>query len=63
MANRHIVIDARNSGTSTGRYTDKLIENISAIDHTNKYTLLLKKHRIDIYTATYQVTSQYLNAI
>jgi len=44
-----IAIDARESGTSTGRYVDKLIENISAIDHTNQYTLFLKKHRIDIY--------------
>jgi len=44
-----IVIDARESGTSTGRYVDKLIENISTLDHKNAYTLLLKKHRIDIY--------------
>ncbi len=45
-----IVIDARESGTSTGRYVDKLIENIGSIDHTNQYTLLLKKHRIGIYS-------------
>lgn len=45
-----IVIDARESGTTTGRYVDKLIENIAKIDKNNHYTLLLKKHRLAIYS-------------
>jgi len=44
-----IVIDARESGTSTGRYIDKLIENIAKIDSTNHYTLLLKSHRLNSF--------------
>lgn len=44
-----IVIDARESGTSTGRYVDKLIEYLQKIDTYNTYTLLLKKNRLDAY--------------
>jgi glycosyltransferase involved in cell wall biosynthesis len=36
----HIVIDLRLSRTSTGRYTDKLVENIGALDTQNQYSLL-----------------------
>lgn len=42
-----IVIDARESGTSTGRYVDKLIEYLQNIDHENQYVLLYKPGRID----------------
>jgi len=42
-----IVIDARESGTSTGRYVDKLIEYLQKIDHENQYVLLYKLGRID----------------
>ncbi len=37
----HIVIDARNRRSSTGRYTDRLLEHLQAIDHSNRYTILL----------------------
>lgn len=44
-----IVIDARESGTTSGRYVDKLLEYLQKIDPTNDYILLLKKHRLDMY--------------
>lgn len=37
----HIVIDARNRPSSTGRYTDRLLEHLQNIDKVNKYTILL----------------------
>lgn len=37
----HIVIDARNRQSSTGRYTDRLLEHLQNIDSVNKYTILL----------------------
>lgn len=39
----HIVIDARIRQSSTGRYTDRLIEHLQVIDTENQYTILLKK--------------------
>lgn len=39
---KHIVIDARNRLDSTGRYTDRLVENLQKIDKTNRYTILVK---------------------
>ncbi len=39
---KHIVIDARNRRSSTGRYTEKLIENLQKIDKENKYTILVE---------------------
>ncbi len=42
-----IVIDARESGTSTGRYIDKLIEHIHHISADHKITVLTKEHRVD----------------
>lgn len=38
----HIVIDARNRRASTGRYTDRLIEHLQAIDTDNTYTVLVQ---------------------
>lgn len=38
---KHIVIDARNRRDSTGRYTDRLVENLQKIDKTNRYTVLV----------------------
>lgn len=38
----HIVIDGRIRRSSTGRYTDRLIEHLQAIDHTNTYTVLVQ---------------------
>ncbi len=48
---KKIVIDARESGTTTGRYIDKLIENLHAIGLQRSYevTLLVKPHRLDYY--------------
>lgn len=39
---KHIVIDARNRRASTGRYTDRLVENLQEIDDTNLYTILVE---------------------
>lgn len=39
---KHIVIDARNRRSSTGRYTDRLVEHLQDIDKTNRYTILVK---------------------
>src|SRR5436190_608784 len=41
-----IVIDARESGTSTGRYVDKLVENLSSLKSGNDFMILTKSHRI-----------------
>ncbi len=38
----HIVIDARNRRSSTGRYTDRLLEHLQEIDHDNTYTVLVQ---------------------
>jgi len=46
-----IVIDARESGTSTGRYVDKLVENLAKIDSSNHYFVLLKSHRLDYFAS------------
>lgn len=42
-----IVIDARESGTSTGRYVDKLIEYLHKIGPKHKITVLTKRKRVD----------------
>jgi glycosyltransferase involved in cell wall biosynthesis len=44
-----IVFDGRESGTTSGRYVDKLLENLMQIDRENDYMLLLKKHRLAAY--------------
>ncbi len=41
-----IVIDARESGTSTGRYIDKLIEHLHALKPNHKFVVLTKEHRL-----------------
>jgi glycosyltransferase involved in cell wall biosynthesis len=41
-----IVIDARESGTSTGRYVDKLLEYLQKIDSTNEYVVLLHRPQL-----------------
>jgi glycosyltransferase involved in cell wall biosynthesis len=40
-----IVIDARESGTSTGRYTDKMIEHMHTLKPRHEIVLLAKVHR------------------
>lgn len=39
---RHIVIDARELRTSTGRYIERLLHYLQTVDTENKYTVLLK---------------------
>ncbi len=39
---KHIVIDARLSRSTTGRYVDKLIEYLQEIDKENRYSIILK---------------------
>lgn len=38
---KHIVIDARIRRASTGRYVDRLVEHLQAIDHQNRYSILV----------------------
>ncbi len=38
----HIVIDARIRRSSTGRYTDRLLEHLQVVDTANHYTVLLQ---------------------
>lgn len=42
---KHIIIDARESGTSTGRYVDKLIEHMHMLEPSHDITLLAKSSR------------------
>jgi len=42
-----IVIDARESGTTSGRYVDKLIEYLHKLPSEHKFTLLAKPHRLE----------------
>ncbi len=42
-----IVIDARESGTSTGRYVDKLIEYLYKLRPVHEIIVLTKTHRLD----------------
>lgn len=41
MSSKKIIIDARNRPSSTGRYTDRLLEHLQKIDTENQYTVLL----------------------
>lgn len=38
----YIVIDARNRRSSTGRYTDRLLEHLQRLDNRNRYTVLIQ---------------------
>jgi glycosyltransferase involved in cell wall biosynthesis len=40
--NKHIIIDARIRRSSTGRYTDRLLEHLQTIDKSNRYTVLVE---------------------
>lgn len=44
---KRIVIDARESGTTSGRYVDKLIEYLHKLQPNYEITLLAKAHRLD----------------
>jgi glycosyltransferase involved in cell wall biosynthesis len=47
-----IVIDARESGTSTGRYVDKLIEYLNKMNSGHDIIVLTKPHRIAFFQQT-----------
>lgn len=49
MENKKIVIDARESGTSTGRYIDKLIEHLHGLKPTDSLILLTSAERTDFF--------------
>lgn len=42
-----VVIDARESGTSTGRYVDRLIEHLAKLQPEHEIIVLTKSHRLD----------------
>ncbi len=44
---KHIVIDAREYATSTGRYVSRLLQYLDGLDEVNRYTVLLKPQDID----------------
>ena len=44
---KKIVIDARESGSTSGRYIDKLIEHLAELKPEYKFIVLAKKHRVD----------------
>jgi len=48
---KRIVIDARESGTSTGRYIDKLIENLHSLKPDIDFVILTKSHRLSFIKA------------
>lgn len=41
-----IILDARESGTSTGRYIDKLVENLHALKPKHEFIILTNPHRL-----------------
>jgi len=44
---KKIVIDARESGTSSGRYVDKLLENLHRLEPAYDVVALVKSHRLE----------------
>jgi len=44
-----IVIDARESGTSTGRYVDKLVEYMHKLRSQHEIIILTKQHRLEYF--------------
>lgn len=42
-----IAIDARESGTSSGRYVDKLIEHIHKLSPAHEFVIITKSHQVD----------------
>lgn len=41
-----IVLDARESGTTTGRYVDKLVENLHKLEPEHEFIILTKRERV-----------------
>lgn len=48
----HIVIDARELRTSSGRYVERLLHYLQTVDTTNRYTVLLKPSDISGWSPT-----------
>ncbi len=46
---KRIVVDARESGTSTGRYVDKLVEYLHKLQPAHQIVLLAKPNRVAFY--------------
>jgi glycosyltransferase involved in cell wall biosynthesis len=46
-----IILDARESGTSSGRYLDKLVDNLNQLQPQHDIVLLAKAHRLDYLTS------------
>jgi glycosyltransferase involved in cell wall biosynthesis len=44
---KRIVIDARESGTTSGRYVDKLIEHLHKLEPQHEFVILGKSHRLE----------------
>src|SRR5690348_15753005 len=44
-----LVLDARESGTSTGRYIDKLIENLRSLKPKHDFVVLTKPTRVAFF--------------
>lgn len=44
-----IAIDARESGTSTGRYVDKLVENIAKLNPEHDFNIITRPHRVEFF--------------
>ena len=44
---KSVLIDARESGTSTGRYIDKLIEHLAKLSPDLRVVVITKSHRVD----------------
>lgn len=49
---KHIVIDARNMPTSTGRYVEMLVRYLEKLDHTNRYSVLMYPDKLDKWQPT-----------
>lgn len=48
----HIIIDAREYTTTTGRYVFRLVQHLEKIDQKHDYTILLKPGDMDVYPFT-----------
>lgn len=46
---QRVVIDARESGTTTGRYVDKLVENLHSLSPNYEFVILSRKSRSDFF--------------
>ena len=48
----HIAIDARIINSTTGRYVERLLTYLQDIDHTNHYSILVRKKDVDFWKPT-----------